>query len=1227
MRISCNVVLVAACLAGSLWGQESRASLEGRVTDPQGALVPSATITVIAESTGVKQATSTNEQGAWVVRFLNPGSYRLVVAAPGFKTADRKGVVLQTADIKQLDVTLEVGQVSETVTVSAEAPLIDTSAATAGTVIGQEEITEMPSMSRIPFQLATLSPGVQAVDQNNNVAMMWSKNAASEIRVNGGRDNRSNEFLLDGMPNQNGDKVAYIPPADAVAEFRIMTNAYDAQYGRQAGGTLNVTVKSGTSKFHGNLYEFNRNDFFSANTFQANRSGQSKSPTRYNLYGGTFGGPVWLPKVYDGRNKTFVFVSWEGIRNQDPRAGVRTVPSEKERQGDFTETWTTQTIGGKQIVVPITIYDPATVDTNRTITQGGVQVTNPQFGYRQAFPGNKIPVSRLSPIAQNVLKFIPMGNTTPQSTSNTASNFTPNSTRQNKMASFLQRLDHNWNASQKSFASLRWNHMDEFTGDDFHNVTTGNFLTRINRGIGLDHVWALSSTKILNLRFNVTRFEEPGYDNGAGYNPADLGFSKEYVSQMEKYSFPRITNIFGDIGGSAGNYTHTTYYNWNANLTHVHGNMTLHYGGEYRVLQEASASYGYQSGRFDFDSAWTRRRYDTGETGYGSTTASFLLGLPRNTNSYFNRNANSFDSQRYAGVFFQDDWRVSSKLTVNIGIRWDVQRPFIERFDRRVSGFDPNVLNPISNSAQASYAKIMATVLADPVRYPFGPQLAQLVPVSSYQVYGAQLYAGVSGQPRTAVDAALNQWQPRVGFAYRVSNKTVVRGGFGKFYQSTGSKQGQNGFSRTTNFTSSIDAGLTPYDTLATPYRNGILEPTGSSLGALTNLGNGVNWMSRDGHLPYSWEYSLHVQHEWKGWLLQGGYTHNQTYDILWDLQQNDIGYDNWTKYRTPRFDSTGKPLAKPYLSDEQIPNPFYQLPGVTGSRGSGTLISIYELMRPIKVFGGQVRNGNQWGQNRYDAFEGKIERRYRNGFSVIASYTFSKLFEDTSFWGAEISGPITEHKLGGEDRPHKLSVAPIYNLPFGRGRKFGNSMSKWLDAFAGGWQASGQYIVQSGSPVVFDTNSFFDGAEFAYDRGTRTLDKWFDTTHFIKFPGANDDISLWPAWTGVQSMPGASYKPQTSTDPRNGVYADFGNYVRRYPTRWAHSRVSRVNELNFGLFKNITITERVKAQFRGEFFNMFNHPRFGSPNTDPGSSSFGRVTPSQLNMPRVIQLALKLSF
>ena len=389
---------------------------------------------------------------------------------------------------------------------------------------------------------------------------------------------------------------------------------------------------------------------------------------------------------------------------------------------------------------------------------------------------------------------------------------------------------------------------------------------------------------------------------------------------MEKFSFPRITGLFVDtagngiVGGSAGDYFNSTYHNWNANMTHVvaapigDGSMTLQYGGEFRLLQEADGNYGNQSGQFDFNANWSRRRYNTGETGSGSALASFLLGMPSGGN--FPRTANRFSTQYYYGFFFQDNWRATKRLTVNLGLRWDYQRPF-----------------------------------------------------------------------------------------------------------------------------------------------------------------------------------------------------------------------------------------------------------------------------------------------------------------SLLAAYTFSKLFEDTSFWGPEISGPIPEHKLGGEDRPHKLSLAPIYELPFGRHKKFFSKMPKLADAIMGGWQLTGQFVIQSGAPVVFGTDSFYDGKDFHLSRGDRTLTRWFDTSHFVKFPNANDDISLYPAWTGVQNLPGANYKPSGPSDPRNGVYADFGNYVRRYPTRWANVRASRVNVLNLGIYKNFRLREDWKIQVRGEAFNAFNHPRFGLPNTDPASANFGVVDPSQLNL------------
>src|SRR5437588_260437 len=354
-------------------GQEARATISGRVADPQGGVVPNAEIVVRSDETGVEQTTKTNQQGNWTVRFLIPGNYSFRVSAPGFKQAERHGITLQTADQKQFDTQLEVGSTSTQVEVKAEAELIDTTAATSGTVITRKEIEEMPSMSRIATLLATLSPGVVQQDQNQNVAHLWSHDAASQISADGGETKgatgatssngstvyRSNDYQLDGMNNtKTGGQVAFMPAPDALQEFRVVMNAYDAAIGRQAGSTIQMTTRSGTSRFHGSLYEYNQNNILNANLFQTNLTGGAKPAVHYNEYGGTIGGPVWIPKVYNGKEKTFFFFAYDGTRNQDPRAGTRSVFTENERKGDFSQSYTSQVVGGVRQRVPLQIFDP-----------------------------------------------------------------------------------------------------------------------------------------------------------------------------------------------------------------------------------------------------------------------------------------------------------------------------------------------------------------------------------------------------------------------------------------------------------------------------------------------------------------------------------------------------------------------------------------------------------------------------------------------------------------------------------------------------------------------------------------------------------------------------------------------------------------------------------------------------------------------------------------------------
>jgi len=656
--------------------------------------------------------------------------------------------------------------------------------------------------------------------------------------------------------------------------------------------------------------------------------------------------------------------------------------------------------------------------------------------------------------------------------------------------------------------------------------------------------------------------------------------------------------------------------------------MTFKYGSEFWVLQQANKNIGNE-GRFDFGSEWTRQQaIVSGGTGNGSTLGSFLLGLPHNTNSSFPVNADGFWSQHYAAFNFQDDWRVTPKLTVNLGIRWDFETPVTERYNRMSSIFDPTAVNPVSDAAQAAYGKI----LADPKNAGnVGVQiLQQLLPASSFKVLGAQLFNGVNGVTRGVQNINLGEVQPRFGIAYQLGPHTVIRGGFGRFAQASYITGGQNGFSRSTSLIATTDNYRTYYDTLDNPYRDGILAPTGASLGPLTNLGQGINWSNPDPGRFHSWEYSAHLQHQIKSWLIEVGYTHNKTYDITQDLNRNLPSFALWQKYRSPanNFDAAGRPLDT-LLWDTLVPNPFLGLPNVTGTIATNTTIAMNQLLNPVAILGTITENNNPWGKNQYDAMLVKIEHRFRKGFSVINSFTWSKLFEDTSWVGPEIAGRHVEHKLGGEDRPFHLSIAPIWQIPVGRGKQFGAGMPKVLDFVVGGWQLSGQFNIQSGVPVVFNANDnfFFSGKDFALPHDKQSLSQWFDTTQFIRFPAKNTDISNYPAWTGIQNLPGYNFKPSATDTARNGVYQDFASYVRTIPTRWGDVRASRTNNVDAVVSKTVSIREKVRLQYRFEAYNLFNHVRFGAPNADPTSANFGKVDPTEQNNARLIQMALKLSF
>ena len=1210
--------LLAGLIAKPADAQDVRATIGGRVTDPQGSVIRRASVSVTSDDTNARRTTVTNDDGLWQVQLLLPGHYHFTVASPGFRTELRTNVILEAADVKEFDVQLQIGAETQTVTVSTETPLIDTTAATSGTVVTQRELEELPSQSHVPTLFATLSPGVVQQDQGSNVVRAWSNDGASQFTANGGRNNTySNNFLLDGMPNtKTGGDITFIPPMESVQEFRVQTNAYDASIGRQAGATINMQTRAGGKQYHGVLYEYNQNSFLNANLYQNNLIGQGTPVVHFNQFGGTFGGPLRLPKIYNGTGRTFFFFSFDKSINTNPLPVTLSLPTALERTGDFSKSFTTQLVNGVRVTYPIQIYDPRQVDSK---------------GNRKQFTGNVILGGRIDSIAKNILAYLPLPNTPGDGTSSNSNNFVSPGLRQDTFPVVSVRVDQNWTNTQHSFVTVNWSNLNEQTNNNFGNIASGNYQGRTVKRAGVDHVWTMGDNRVLSMHYTLVRFENPLHSNGAGFDPTKLGFPAGFASQLVKPSFPFIkgfggypssdsnTNAFG--ASNAGSSSINTNHAWAATLTQTYKKHTFRAGGEYWIQQQATANLGNQ-GEFDFDSNWTRQNsFVSGGTGVGSTFASFLLGLPSGGNVPVN--ATAFYSQHYIAAFFQDDWRVTPNLTVNLGLRWDLQRPVTERFDRLTDRYDITAVNPITPSARAAYANVLATSQSNT-----GVQiLTQVLPASAFQVLGVQPFAGVNGTPRTSVNPDYMQWQPRAGFAYKLAPNAVLRGGFGRFTQASYVTGAQNGFSRTTPLIATQDNFLTPYDTLANPFHSGILAPTGSSLGPLTNLGQGLptnGWDESELSRPYSWEYSLHLQQEYAGWLFEIGYSHNKTYNIGVDWNRNLPSFTLWKQLQQPVFDSKGRPGdILPW--NTLVPNPFNQLPGVNGTIASSKNVALNQLLNPVPLLG-TINQNRPSGKNGYDALQTKIERRYQNGLSFISAFTWSKLFEDTSFIGPQVAGNIVEHKLGGEDRPFVLALTGIWDLPFGRGRRWGGDVSHPLNFLVGGWELTGNYMASSGVPVVFSTDSFYSGQSASLGK-QRTRSRWFDTNQFVAFPNSQTDISTYPAWTGVQSLPGASYKPPTNDTIRNGVYQDFAAYIRNYPTRWGNIRQQGVSELAVGAYKNFIFNSETRLQIRLNAFNALNHPRFGAPDTNPGHSNFGSVTLQQLNQARTIELGGKFYF
>jgi hypothetical protein len=1256
---------IAACLlifAGQyMFGQETRASLGGRVTDPQGNAVQHAMVVMTADATKVVQTVKTNETGDWRIQFLLPGFYHFEVSAPGFESSKYAGIELQVNDMKTMDTQLHIGSQTESVTVEATTPLIDTTSAISGTVITTKEMEEVSAPSNDPTTLAGLTPGVTGSAGVGGAGVyLWGNQGVSEMVVNGSGSATSgaattysvSNFTLDGgYDTNNNGEIAFEPPMDAVSELRVITDAYDAAIGRQSAGTFGLMTKTGGSQFHGDLYEFNLNKFLNANTYQNDATGVGLATVHTNEYGGSFGGPVYIPKLsskdflnYDGRKKgTFLFFDYAGERSTVPvNPGTMSVPTAAERNGDFSSSYTVSA----GVKYPINIYDPNTIVPT---TPGNFARTEFGSGCKGTYPQpstcNVIPQNRINPISKAIMAMIPLPENAGDGSSTDSNNYVKNEAQQDKVESYMLRVDQAWNNANHSFVSMQQNHWSELSNDPFGpaNILNAQLQARINKRMTIDHTVVLSPKYLLDLNYTVSRWTSTESDVSSGVNPTYLGFSPTYVSQMQLASIPLLEDVVtgaeeGGLGNdNSGEDNSDTNQDFKASMTQTHKNHIFRYGAEYLIQQRGAEALGQLGGEFTFGNNWTLPTpVGTTPTGSGSDDADFLLGFP--TSGSIPTNATAFWSQHFQAYYFQDDYRVSRRLTLNLGLRWDYERPLTERFDRYVSRFDPNyVLTGVTAGAQANYATLLGGSSASNT----GLALlqAQRPNVSSFVAKGGLLYAGVNGTSRYVENPRYKYFQPRFGFAYEIHPGTVVRGGFGRFVQADFNTGAQTGYSTSTALTTTTNSyESAPTVSFANPYPNGTNPITGNSQGELTNVGSQGSYTDPNIGRLYVDAASASLQQQIKTILFEVGFTLNKGHGQSMAWEVNDPTTAEWHAAYDPQFTSTGAPVLTSAASTT-VNNPFYQVAGIETSLSDYTskTIGAYSLLRPNPLLGNLTENRGT-GQTTYYAMNTRVERRFKDGFSILNSFSWSKMEAANSFIGPQTLRPVIYRQLSTSDQRFHEVLSPVYELPFGRGKLVGKHVGRGVNELIGGWEFTGEYQFQSGNPISLPTNSsFFQGGSPSLG-SKKTAGKWFNTSMFEPYPSSSTtvaQIAAYPSWTGVAAMPGYGWVPTPGVSGyskiNNGVYNDFSTYVTYNQSVFGNIREPYMTNFTLGARKRFAITDKVNFQLGMDAFNVFNHPQFGAVGTSVTSSYFGVLCGtsvcSQVNNPRNIQLRGRLTF
>ena len=1157
------LLLTLPLLLGPAQATVSTAQLRGTVQDPTGAVIPGAKVMLVNDTTGESSEAGTDEFGRYLFNNLRPSSYTIRVESTGFNSVESLGVVLRVGQQAEVDIVLEVGAVTTTVEVQGQTPLIDSVSSALGQEVTNRYVTEVPLFDRNVTNLAFLAPGVTQVGGSGGQSgSQVSAGQTGTNFVSNGQRNSTAEIRLDGgltTSPETGEgsttQANYQPSVEAVQEFKVQNNGFSAEWGNNGGTVINIVSKSGTNEFHGSAYWFARRPSLDANNFYANRAGNPKPDFKRDQYGGSIGGPIV-------RNRTFFFFNSDNVRNDSPSTTTQTVPSALQRSGDFSQTFNQD---GSLVV----IHQPYEI------------IFRPRPPHRRPFPNNVIPASEQEPVARNLMQFYPEANT-PGNPVTGRNNYTGTATGASPFRQFDIKFDQVATASSRLTlrVSQRTLQADAArlygTAADEASISDGAVRNSV-----LEHSWTPTPTAVWVNRIAVDRAHIE--TSSIPFDPRSIGFPDVIVETNDAEIFPRVTaNGYAPLGTRGWTDTVNAHTQWmlSSSLSKVVGNHNLKVGGEARVALVNYWQPGFPVGWFQHSPAPTRQRIFGGGAANartGDSIASLLAGAghPFSWGGISVTPSTATRSQETA-IYAQDDWRVTQRLTLNLGLRYEWSVPLTDRHDRM--------------------------------------QFAEVDLDSGLEVEGLGMLRGVNyfssdDFRRPAIDA--NNWAPRLGFAYKAAEKTVVRGGFGVYYglsPATNRQYTGPAFRSSAIWQPTQDFGFSRYATLSNPYPDGVPLPQGRRYGSANQWGyESSGGLFREFRNAEIYQWSLGVQQELPGaMVLEVGYSGSRSTHLMFN------GTDNLNFVSREAREQWGaeglvEEVANPFLPLFQGPRAIFHEPA---SAYNNEAIPRLNLLRPFPQFDGPFAGSHQpRASARYDSFRLRTEKRYSNGLNFVGSYTYSRLTDDSSAGNNSWLGnrvPIQdptdltlEQGLGGSDTPHRVVFGWSYELPIGKERSVGRSWSRAVDAILGGWQLNGFLTFQSGLPLGLS----FAAAELA-DGSQR--------------PNIEGSI-LGASISETVNENGIRFKESAFSAPPEQVPGNA--------PRWTGDvRGDSINNIDLSLFKVLAFSEDMRLQIRAEFFNFTNTPQFGPPNTVFGSQDFGTIN-DQINNARQFQFGLRLVF